>query len=318
LCRDFSYGAEDFSVHLFQTEYFVAFLRQQARAIIKEKSDKCFLNPCLFAPPPGAEGYRRMEYFKQASFFLLDFDDGELSPEKFASIFWDDAGRGRKRSFVICNSYSRSAGTPNKFRVVMFYKRAATSLEQHKAVYKAIVARLEEHGFTAASARLDPQCKSGVQSFYLPCTNRDHPDWALFKAYGTKSRDLERCSIDPILHGKTAVLSDPVPSITLNSIVWSCASRDQIDVTTANLRTLTTGRHEAIFDTAKELCRLGLSRAEVEAELLQAVGNESKMRKKVSDALRSLTKYGWFSERQRGFSSVVMSDGGPQANTETY
>ena len=106
-----AYGAEDFSVHFIQTEDFVAFLRQQARAIIKEKSDKCLFNPCLFAPPPDAEGYRRMEYFKQAEFFLLDFDNGDLSPEKFESIFWNDAGRGRKRSFVICNSYSRCAKT---------------------------------------------------------------------------------------------------------------------------------------------------------------------------------------------------------------
>jgi hypothetical protein len=193
-----AYKADEFLVRQFRTEDFVAFLRQQARAIVKKKSDKLSFNPCLFEPPDGADGYRRTDYFKQSSFLVLDFDDGELSPKKFASIFWDDAGRGRKLSFVICNSYSRCPEAPNKFRVVMFYKQAATSLEQHKAVYAAIVARLEEHGFTAEAAKLDPQCKSGVQSFYLPCTNEDHPKWAFFTARGTKTQELERCAIDPV------------------------------------------------------------------------------------------------------------------------
>ena len=60
-----AYGAEDFSVHLLQTDDFVAFLRQQARAIIKNKSDNLLFNPCLFEPPDGADGYRRMDHFKQ-------------------------------------------------------------------------------------------------------------------------------------------------------------------------------------------------------------------------------------------------------------
>jgi hypothetical protein len=233
-----------------------------------------------------------MEYFKQSSFLLLDFDGGNLSPEDFERIFWMTAGRGLKRSFVICNSFHRCAATPNKFRVVMFYKRPATSLEQHKAVYKAIVARLEEHGFTAESSKLDPQCKTGVQSYYLPCTNGDHPKWAFFAARGTKTRDLERCAIDPITFGKTAVVSRPVPMVTFNSVDAPPASRDQIDAVLAHLRSVTTERNQAVFDAAKTLCRLGLSRAEVEAELFWAVGSKHKMRKKVLDALSSLTTYG--------------------------
>ena len=87
-----AYKADEFLVHPFQTEDFVEFLKQQSLAIVKKKSDKLLFNPCLFEPPDGADGYRRMDYFKQSSFLVLDFDDGELSPEKFASIFWDDAG----------------------------------------------------------------------------------------------------------------------------------------------------------------------------------------------------------------------------------
>ena len=50
--------------------------------------------------------------------------------------------------------------------MILFYKRPATTLQQHEAVYDAIVSRLEENGYTAKSAKLDPACRSGVQSFY--------------------------------------------------------------------------------------------------------------------------------------------------------
>jgi hypothetical protein len=306
--------ADDFLVHSMQIGDFVAFLRQQAGAVIKKKSEKLFFNPCVFVPPAGADGYRRLEYFKQSSFLVLDFDGGILSPEDFERIFWTDAARGRKRSFVICNSFDRSAKDPNKFRVVLFYKRPATSLEQHKAVYAAIVARLEEHGFTAESAKLDPQCKSGVQSFYLPCTNEEHLDWAFFTACGTKTRDLERCAIDPVAYGKTTVLSRPVSIVTFRTNDASSTSREKIDEAVAHLRSLTTRRHRAILDGAMKLCRLGLSRTEVEAELLQAVGSEPKMRKKVADALRYLSEHQWFSRDARVFSQAGFA-GSPQANT---
>ena len=195
----------------------------------------------------------------------------------------------------------------------MFYKRAATSLEQHKAVYAAIVARLEIHGFTAQSSNLDPQCKSGLQSFYLPCTNEGHPKWAFFTAYGTKTRDLERCAIDPVAYSKTTVVSRLVPSITFRSNDASgTTSREKIDEAVAYLQK--TGRREAIFDSAMNLCRLGLSRTEVEVELLHAVGREAKMQKKVSDALRYLSEHDWFSRGARTSSQAAFA-GSSQANT---
>ncbi len=128
---------------------------------------------------------------------MLDFDGGNLSPETFIDIFWDKAKHGTRHSFIVCNSFSRSAAEPNKFRVVMFYRRPATTLEQHKGVLDYVLSRLGEHGFTDESAELDYMCRSGVQSFFMPCTNVHQPDHALFEARGVKMRELERCAIDP-------------------------------------------------------------------------------------------------------------------------
>ena len=211
---------------------------------------------------------------------VLDFDNGDLSPEEFDRIFWSEAGRGQKRSFVICNSFSRCEATPNKFRVILFYKRPATTLQQHEAVYDAIVSRLEENGYSAKSAKLDPACRSGVQSFYLPCTNRAHQEWAFFATRGTKTRDLERCTIDPVMFGKTAMAV--VPRLAANSIVVAKATPEKIDAATATLRSMKEGRHQEIFMTGLNLSRLGLSPTEIEAELIAVVGSEPHMRRKDS------------------------------------
>ena len=217
---------------------------------------------------------------------------------------------------MICNSFSRSPAMPNKFRVIKFYKRPATTLQQHEAVLDAVMSRLEANGYTEKSVKLDPGCRSGVHSFFLPCTNRDHQDWAFFRAFGTKTRDLERCAIDPVLYGKTAVSRQPLPRIAPNPIVISSVSREKIDEVTAPLRSLTTGRNDPLFKAALRLRLLGLSKSEVEGELLQIAGHERKMRKKVSDALKQLTKYGWFSGlERRGIPAGATHGDKPQANT---
>ena len=197
---------------------FLALLRKQAKAVRDRKEDAAFFNPCVFEPPPGSSGYRKIDYFRQSSFLVLDFDDGNLSPEEFERIFWHEAKRGQKRSFVICNSFSRSPDKPNKFRVLLFYKRPAMSLFQHKAVLESVVARLEKHGYSKQSAKLDPACWSGVQSFYWPCTNRDHQEWAFFRTHGTKGSDIERCAIDPVLFGITYIQPNPVLTASLKPV----------------------------------------------------------------------------------------------------
>ena len=133
---------------------------------------------------------------------VLDFDNGNLSPEKFEDIFWDNAGTGRKRSFIICNSFSRSPEQPNRFRVMFLYKKPARSIAEHEAVYNSIVERLEGEGFTVKDMCLDTQCKTGIQSFFMPCTNQAHPDYAFFRAHGTKTRDIERYGIDPSTYSR--------------------------------------------------------------------------------------------------------------------
>ena len=89
----------------------------------KAKGEVPLFNPAIFdASIDPKVGYRTQKNFSFSSMLVLDFDNGNLSPEKFEDIFWHKAGKGLKRSFIICNSFSRSSKQPNRFRV-MFLTR---------------------------------------------------------------------------------------------------------------------------------------------------------------------------------------------------
>ena len=76
--------------------------------------------------------------------------------------------------------------------------------------------------------------------------------------------------------------------VMANSTDQLPATREQIDAATQELRSLTSGRHKPLFDTAQKLARQGLSEDAVRRELLQIAGHDAKMQKKVRDAMKSL------------------------------
>ena len=117
-------------------------------------------------------------------------------------MFWTKAGQRQKRSFIICNTFSRSPDEPNRFRAILFFKTPARSLAAYQAVFDSVIARIVEHGYPIAEMGIDMTSRSGVQSFYIPCTNRAHPDHAFFEQYGTETRDIRRYGIDPSAYGR--------------------------------------------------------------------------------------------------------------------
>ena len=59
-------------------------------------------------------------------------------------------------------------------------------------------------GYPIPEMGIDMTSRSSNQSFYMPGTNRAHPDHAFFEHYGTETRDIERHGIDPSIYLKTA------------------------------------------------------------------------------------------------------------------
>ena len=219
----------------------------------------------------------------------MDFDDGDLTPEQFIDIFWKKAGAAQKRSFLICNSYSRSAEKPNRFRVILLYRRPATALEQHQAVYDAIVSRLAEAGYSEEAAGLDRTCRSGVQSFYMPGTNRHHQDWAFFKTFGTKTEELARYAIDPTMYWKTTNGKDRRMNghSAVNCNTMTTAAIEELK---SAIKGKTEGRHKLVWQYATQLAWRFRDESEVAHHLAEMAGSDKALQKKARDAIASLRK----------------------------
>ena len=160
------------------------------------------------------------------------------------------------------------------------------------AVYDAIVARLAENGYTAASAKLDPACNlaSNRSTCLVPIvlTKNGHSS-----SLGEPRRwDLERCAIDPAMYGKTAVVMCLIPRLAANSIVVANATPEKIDAITAKLRSMNEGRNHEIFMT-------GVSSVALVFLPMRSRGNSTRwsvkrthMRKKIPGVMKSLKGYG--------------------------
>jgi len=279
---------DQFKVRLLGTQEFIKLLRTSARALVDAKEKQYLLNSTVFKPPEGSTGYRRQEYFYCSFFIVLDFDDGKLTPDCFIDLFWKKAGAARKRSFFICNSYSRSAEKPNRFRVMLLYRRPAIALEQHHAVYDAVVGPLAKAGYSEEAAGLDRNCRSGVQSFYMPGTNRHHQDWAFFKTFGTKTEELRRYALDPTMYWKTANNHDSrMNGHAPGKRTMTTAAIEELKST---IRAMPHGRHELFWKLAKQLASQLRDEGKVRYHLMELAGSDGALQKKTRDAIASLRK----------------------------
>ena len=84
-------------------------------------------------------------------------------------------------------------------------------------MYDQIVDRIMRSGFTKDQLGLDPGSRSPSQSFYVPCTNRRHPDDAFFASFGIGQREFKRYALDPQGYEHTLREDDQKPRWFLRS-----------------------------------------------------------------------------------------------------
>ncbi len=292
---EFAKSTDEFLVREFELQGWVSLLRRCSKNIADSKKNEAPLfNGAIFEPSNDISGYRKQSNFSFSCMLVLDFDDGQLSPEKFEEIFWHRAGRGLKRSFIISNSFSRSPEQPNRFRVIFPYKKPAKSIDEHKAVLNSVIARLKDEGFSTADMGLDPQCKSGIQSFYLPCTNRSCPDYAFFRTHGTNTRDIEQYGIDPSTYWKTAKPERARMPRKSYSDEITVELSPELSERKSTLMAMTENRHYPFFMFGLRLAsHFKKDRSMVERHLQDVARTDRKMSKWMKDVLKSLEKYGW-------------------------
>jgi hypothetical protein len=292
--------ANQFRVGSFSVLGLKNFLERAAKVPQDSKESQPLFLLTTFRPPVGEASVRAQQNIHAIYGLVLDFDGGSLSPETFVRLIWDDGKSHRSLSFLIFNTFSRSEADPNRFRVIFPFKRA-TDLEGLRAVYEAIEQRLKEDGYPREATKLDPRYLSGIQSSYLPCTNRAHPKSAFFESYGLdRTRNFVEYGIDPEKYRKTR----PTESVGFQTEVEGADDfsdggshlqehhRKRAEECENTLRGMTSGRHTLFYQLAVHLALSGLSEGEVKWRLSSVAGSELKMRLKIRGAIASLHRYG--------------------------
>ncbi|MBL4898658.1 MAG: hypothetical protein JKX76_03300 [Colwellia sp.] len=145
--------------------------------------------------------------FSHANVMVLDFDgneqsnfEGSISPKKFEKLFSPKrqsvAKNTIKHSYVICSRHDTSDQNPFKFRVFMFFKQPANSIEEYAACYRYVNERLSQHGFSDSG--LNPNSQNPTQTYCVPGTNVNHIDNAYFEVHETNtSRNISLYGLNP-------------------------------------------------------------------------------------------------------------------------
>ena len=218
---------------------------------------------------------------------MAELDLNDIAP------MWTEPGDHRKRSFMICNTFSRSEKEPNRFRVIIPFQRPVLSKEVFQAIYDQIVDRLMRSGFTKDQLGLDPGSRSPSQSFYVPCTNRQHPDHAFFHSFGMGQREFNRYALDPQGYEQTLRKEDQKPGWFLRSSEKKQLTEDQksaLHQMKFELMSMKSNRHRPFFRFGGLLENYNFSLPEIDAELTDVAGKDPKMIKKKNDFLKRVKK----------------------------
>jgi type III restriction/modification enzyme restriction subunit len=281
---------DQFSDFIFDRKRLIRLLKYFATTDFDNKNETVMINSAVFDGSIDTGGYRRKRNFIQSHMMILDFDNGELTPEQFEAIFWSKKNKLQRSSFVICNSFSRSEDKPNCFRVFMFYKTPATSIKQHEMVFDDVVTILERHGYDSKVSGLDKVCRTGVQSFYVPGTNRAQQPYSFFRKHGLNRDEILRYGLDVELISRTYVPAETVTKY-VNVTVLASDIEQEVSRIVNSIKSMSCNRHKPFFDAAIELRGLGLNLVEIEEKCYEIAGSEEKMQKKVPNIMASLKKY---------------------------
>jgi hypothetical protein len=268
--------------------------RTYSRTDVATKEEMFCVTSAIFERFLDPGRLRTTKMFVRAHFLCLDFDNGNLSPEDFIRHFGKTAPKEQRLSFVICNTFSRCPEAPNRFRVFVFYASPVTAPAQHKAALNEILKRLANVGFGDPEAMaLDDNCKSAVQGYYLPCTNRRYPTWHFFEAVNTDKRSFAKYALRPPICMPSRITPkpkhqgqqrEPFTVLPPNHPLPKDAQED-LDA----LKAMTSGRNRPLYLFALKLEALGCSDEAIEG-WLRTVSNEPGIQGKIPSILESLRK----------------------------
>jgi hypothetical protein len=255
-----------------------------SRTLADKKKARMF-NPSLFDTFSPYDEYRVKSNFVSAAFVVLDFDTGTTSPERVEEVFWTNANELTKLCFIICNSFSRSAQQPNRFRMIVPLTKPITNIASYERIVDWLHSMLLKHLSSDEESGLDPQSRNAVQSYYLPCTNQEHREHAFLRSYGMNNRDFKKYGLNPsgfersiprmVVPNSKAQIAEPLPLDNQRL----AALQPEIDALTA----MTEGRHRRYFLLTRKLQLAGVPEWDAVPILLGIAKGQATMIRKMNN-----------------------------------
>lgn len=277
---------------------FIEQLKECLDNAIPDKHDNLLISPSLFDPTLHPTKVRGLENVAYTRGLFFDFEDGDLTFDRFAEI-------NSELEMYGWNSFNSTKQKP-RFRVYI-PTCTVSSAEEYRTISREIVARVVDAGYPnkkhddplpgLKAHGIDLGKLHAASMFYLPCKASD-PEAIFFKAYEGEGRKslvpdewLEKARLREAQKPKPAS-SAPRPSKRVNPTkVKAAIARWRGASQRAGVG------HNEFFMLAFNLAKSGMNEAqirEVLSEEWRYARNPEERRGEIEEAVNSLRRYGRF------------------------
>ncbi|MDP1615436.1 MAG: DEAD/DEAH box helicase family protein [Methylococcales bacterium] len=170
--------------------------------LIENKSDNHLFNCSRFE----YQVVRDEDNVLFASCFILDVDNGDISPVEFKRIF------AKRFSYLLFNTFSTSIDKPNNYRALFFLSNVVTA-DGYRSIYEYVRNIITDAGYitcrkeeqetilvgnpSAKFSGVDITKNHSASFFFVPCKNKNNIDYAFFERCNfSKASELKRRSIN--------------------------------------------------------------------------------------------------------------------------
>jgi hypothetical protein len=231
--------------------------------IIGKKEQRWLISPAIFDPDKCEGSDRGLGNIVYMRGIWLDFEDGDLKPDEFPSLF-------PHVRMVVFNTFRHTKENP-RFRVFI-PTTGVMPPEAYTRIWDQIALKIRDAGFSVGKPKkgqlkrsgLDRSKRSPTSLFYLPCQAQNREE-SFFKEY-----KVERTALDPADWIENSAFDFEVSDFRSFDFQQEDREPDQARIEAARTEWRATPKGEgdfACFKFAIELEKAGMSDWEIEATL---------------------------------------------------
>jgi hypothetical protein len=259
--------------------------------IIEKKELGMLISPAIFDPNKCKGSKRGLDNIVYIRGIWLDFEDGDLKPDEFPSLF-------PHVRMVVCNTFGHTTGKP-RFRVFI-PTIGIMSPEAYVKIWDQIALKLKDAGYSVGKPKkgrvlkksgLDRSKRPPTSLFYLPCQAQNAGE-SFFKDF-----KVERTALDPADWIENSAFDFETSEFRSFDMHQENRERDQARIEAAIAKWRTTPQGEgnfAFYRLAVQLKKAGMSEWEIESALTEEAQHANtpiNRRRQIPSIMKNLQKW---------------------------